>query len=76
MLDLEELLTLDEAVEYLARCGVHIEKPTLSVWIHRKHLDVAERDRRGRAKRVTVLALARAEHATRKHARRVLATAA
>lgn len=71
MLDLDEMLTLDEARTYLARRGVNVELVTLRVWINRGHLDVADRDRAGRP-RVTVLALARAEHKTRAHARRTI----
>lgn len=71
-LDLDALWSVDEAARH---CGV--SAATIRSWIYREHLVVAERDQRGRP-RLRPLDVARAEFATRGHARRpaprVLAT--
>lgn len=70
--DLDELWTLNDAAAHLRRCGLTIQAGTLRVWIHRGHLDVTKRDHAGRPL-VTPLDVARAEYATRAHARRTVA---
>jgi predicted site-specific integrase-resolvase len=67
--DIDELWTIDEAVEELAKVGITVKPVTLRVWIHRGHLPVAERDESGRPK-LRPLDVAKAEYATRGHARR------
>jgi hypothetical protein len=70
-LDIDVLWTIDEAVEELAKAGITVKPVTLRVWIHRGHLAVAERDESGRPK-LRPVDVARAEYATRVHARRRL----
>lgn len=69
--DLDELWTIDEAVAELAKVGIVVKPGTVRQWIHRGHLVVAERDESGRP-RLEPLAVARAEYATRAHARRIV----
>lgn len=48
-----------------------VKPGTIRQWVHRGHLAVAERDRSGRP-RFKPLDVARAEYATREHARRAV----
>jgi predicted site-specific integrase-resolvase len=66
--DPDELWTVDQAVRELAKAGVYVEPNTIRVWVHRGHLPVA--DRVGGRLRFRPLDVARAEYATREHARR------
>lgn len=70
MLDLDELWTIDRAAEH-----ARVKPGTIRQWIHRGHLEVAERDEQGRPK-LRPLDVARAEYATRERARRVMPRAA
>lgn len=69
-LDLDELWDVKTAAGH---ARVHVM--TISKWIERGHLVVAERDNRGRPK-FHPLDVARAEARTRERARRTIATAA
>lgn len=69
--ELDELWSIAEAVEHLARCGLEVKPVTVRLWIHRGHLPVAERDEQGRPK-VRPVDVARAEYVTRARARRVV----
>jgi hypothetical protein len=69
-LDLEELWDVKTAATH---ARVHVM--TISKWIERGHLVVAERDDRGRPK-FHPLDVARAEAKTRKHAGRIITAAA
>lgn len=69
-LDLDALWTVDEAAEHCK-----LRPPTIRSWIHRGHLPVAERDRKGRP-RLRPLDVARAEFKTREHAHRKVGRAA
>lgn len=69
-IDLDELWTVDRAAGH-----ANVQPGTIRQWIHRGHLDVAQRDRRGRPL-LRPVDVARAEYRTRARARRVIARTA
>ena len=66
-LDLDDLWDTKQAAKQ-----ARVLPGTIRQWVHRGHLQVAERDQHGRP-RFKPLDVARAEYATREHARRQLA---
>jgi hypothetical protein len=73
--ELDDLWTVAEAARRVTEwTGTKVSEQAIWQWVKRGHLEVAERDRRGRLK-FTPLAVARAERRTRERARRTVAAA-